>query len=93
MTKKQSYTDEFKQGAVALVIEQGLSVAEVGRRLGTSSKNVSRWVADSKTPAVNNTVESELLAKIKKLEKENKILHMERELLKKAATFFAKESS
>ena len=44
MSSKRSYTEEFKQGAVDLVVNESLSVGEVGRRLSTSPKNVSRWV-------------------------------------------------
>ncbi len=45
MTKKmQEYTEEFKQGAVNMVLKEGLSRSDVGRRLDTSCKNVSRWV-------------------------------------------------
>lgn len=41
---RRNYTKEFKADAVGLVIEQGYSSAEVGRRLGFSEKNVNRWV-------------------------------------------------
>ena len=41
MSSKRSYTEEFKQGAVDLVVTEGLSTGEVGRRLGTSPKNIS----------------------------------------------------
>ena len=95
--KKQSYTEEFKAGAVKLVTEQDLSHSEVGRRLGTSSKNVSRWVQeqqDATEARITNTESSaELKARIKALEKENTRLKMERDILKKATAFFAKEST
>jgi transposase len=41
---RQKYTKEFKNDAIKLVIEQGYSTNEVGRRLGISQSNVSRWV-------------------------------------------------
>ena len=44
---RQKYTKEFKNDAVKLVIEQGYSTNEVGRRLGISQSNVSRWVLES----------------------------------------------
>ena len=43
MSSKRSYTEEFKQGAVDLMVTEGLSAGEVGRRLGTSPNNISRW--------------------------------------------------
>ena len=91
----RSYTEEFKQGAVDLVVKEGLSTGEVGRRLGTSPKNVSRWVQEfavrrkSPSSAVND--DKELLQQLALLEKENNRLRKEREILKKAAAFFANE--
>ena len=47
MTRKhQEYTDEFKQGAVKMVLKEKMTRSDVGRRLGTSSKNVARWVKE-----------------------------------------------
>ena len=93
---RQSYTKEFKNGAVKLVIEQGYSSREVGRRLGVSQTNVSRWVRDYRQenePSVNGGASrSELEEEVRRLHKENRRLRMEREILKKAAAFFANES-
>ena len=94
---RQKYTQEFKNDAVKLVIEQGYSTNEVGRRLGTSQSNVSRWVLEyhqENEPSVNGgATRSELEKEVKRLHKENQRLRMEREILKKAAAFFANESS
>jgi len=76
--KRPNYTKEFKQDAVKLVIEQRYSCPEVGRRPGVATSNVTR---------------RDLEAENRRLKKENKRLEMEREILKKAAAFFAKESS
>jgi transposase len=90
------YTKEFKQDAVNLVIEQGYSANEVGRRLGVSQTNVSRWVReyrrDQQDLAEGGVTRKELEAEIRRLRKENQRLQMEREILKKATAFFAKES-
>jgi len=90
------YTKEFKQDAVNLVIEQGYSANEVGRRLGVSQTNVSRWVReyrrDQQDLAEGGITRKEMEAEIRRLRKENQRLHMEREILKKATAFFAKES-
>jgi transposase len=93
---RQDYTKEFKNDAVKLVIEQGYSSNEVGRRLGVNQTNVSRWVREYRResePSVNGgATRSELEKEVKRLHKENQRLRMEREILKKAAAFFANES-
>jgi transposase len=93
---RQHYTKEFKKDAVKLVVEQGYSSNEVGRRLGVNQTNVSRWVREYRQqndPPVDGAASrSELEAENKRLLKENQRLQMERDILKKAAAFFAKES-
>jgi transposase len=93
---RQHYTKEFKSDAVKLVLEHGYSANEVARRLGISQTNVSRWVREYRQenePSVpGGATRSELEAEVKRLRKENQRLQMEREILKKAAAFFAKES-
>ena len=95
--KRPKYTKEFKEDAIKLVTEQGYSSLEVGRRLGINSSNISRWVRqyrqDQEDIADGGVTRKELEEKIRRLEKENKRLEMEREILKKAAAFFAKESN
>ena len=93
---RQHYTKEFKNDAVKLVVEQGYSSNEVGRRLGVNQTNVSRWVREYRQqndPPVDGAASRrELEAENKRLLKENQRLQMERDILKKAAAFFAKES-
>ncbi len=93
---RRTFTQEFKDDAVSLVIDQGYSCAEVARRLGVRENNVNRWVREYRK---RNEVESadglsrdEMEAELKRLRKENKRLQMERDILKKAAAFFANES-
>ncbi len=92
---RRKYTQEFKKEAVKLITEQGYSYAEAGRNLGVNPNLLSRWKKEIEgisgtglTPASAVSVQSEL----KRLRKENKRLRMEREILKKAAAFFVKES-
>ena len=100
MKKKEhngkKYTKEFRQDAIDLVISQGYSTSEVGRRLGICQSNVSRWVREYRKEQQEITEggvsRKELEAEIRRLKKENERLQMEREILKKAAAFFAKES-
>jgi transposase len=94
---RQNYTKEFKNDAVKLIVEQGYSCNEVGRRLGVNQTNVSRWVREYRhendPPVEGGASRSELEAENNRLRKENQRLQMERDILKKAAAFFAKESS
>ena len=93
---RRNYTKEFKIDAVSLVIEQAYSSAEVGRRLGVSENNVNRWVRQyrdqNESKSTDGLTRDQLEAELKRLRKENKRLEMEREILKKAAAFFANES-
>lgn len=86
------YTKEFKEEAAKLVTEHGFSQAEAGRRLGVTDKNIYRWVKDSKIPKPPQksllTADQE---ELKQLRKEVTQLRLEREILKKAAAFFARE--
>lgn len=90
----RKYTLEFKQEAIKLVIDHGYSQVEAARRLGISEKNINRWVLASKNQAPSKaeklTSEQE---EIKRLRKENDRLRMEKEILKKAAAFFANEKN
>ena len=94
--KRPKYTKEFREDAVKLVTEQGYSSNEAGRRLGISQSNISRWVReyrrDQEDMADGGITRKELEDKIRRLEKENRRMEMEREILKKAVAFFAKES-
>jgi transposase len=85
------YSQEFKEEAAKLVIEHGYSQAEAGRRLGVSDKNINRWVKLFNNPLASrdkSTLEQE---ELKRLRKEVTQLRLEREILKKAAAFFAQE--
>ncbi len=93
--QRREFTAEFKHDAVKLVTEQGYSCTEAGRRLGVNHTNLSRWVRAYKDQLENKTEPGSaqnLEAEVKRLRKENKRLLMEREILKKAAAFFANES-
>jgi transposase len=90
---RRRFTDDFKRDAVKLVIEQGYNTSEASRRLGVSQSNISRWVRQYRQSTENPSgTDRELEAENKRLRKENQRLLMEREILKKAAAFFASES-
>jgi transposase len=90
------YTKEFKEEAVKMVTEAGLSVPEVARRVSVSTSTIAYWVKMAKEGRLSNggkqrpiTEEQMELARLKR---ENAELKMERDILKKAAAYFAKES-
>jgi len=87
----RKFTREFKEEAVKLVTEKKYSQAEAARVLGIDSKNISRWI---RIFAADNSVGKQVSSEqeeIKRLRKEIERLAMEREILKKAAAFFANE--
>jgi transposase len=86
------YSREFKISAVKLVNEQGYSVVEAAKSLGIDPTNVRDWVKKfGNEPEATPTGEGALKAELRRLRQENARLLMEREILKKAAAFFAKE--
>lgn len=94
---RRKFTREFKQEAVRLVTEQGYSVKEAAENLGIGENMLRRWKneleANGKVafPGNGNLISPE--EELRRLREENKRLRMEREILKKAAAFFAKESN
>lgn len=91
-TKRQykTYTREFKEEAVALVVEQGYSIREAANALGISSSLLYDWKKKAQEQG-DSTVTADEKAELLKLRKEVKQLRMEKEILKKASAFFAKE--
>ena len=93
---RRSYTDEFKAGAIRLVIEEGKTIPQVARDLDLTASALRIWVERARAdlgkakPGVLTTAEKEELAKLRKDVRE---LRMERDILKKATAFFAKENS
>ena len=91
---RRTFTREFKVSAVQLVNHQGYTVGAAAKSLGVDPNCLRGWVAklgaDAGTaPAGEGAVQSEL----RRLRKENARLLMERDILKKAAAFFAKEQT
>jgi len=97
MAERKRYTKEFKLDAVSLVLEQGHTRTEVAKKLEISSQLVGRWVKeyqqdeDGQAFRGNGKLTPEQ-AEIRQLREENKRLKMERQILKEATVFFAKET-
>ncbi|SEL81876.1 transposase [Colwellia chukchiensis] len=89
--KPRNYTDEFREEAVKLVTEQGYTVTEAAKSLGITTKLLYNWKDKLAKQASGEALSKDERAELVKLRKENKRLLMEREILKKASAFFAKE--
>jgi len=89
----QRYTPEFKDEAVRQIIERGHSVAEVSERLGVSSHSLYKWVNAVK-PNKTEQHAAELVeakSEVLRLRAQLRRMEEERDILKKAARYFAKE--
>ena len=89
---RRAFTDEFKAGAVRLVLEEGKTVGQVARDLDLTETALREWVNRARADRTKGrtgltTAEREELARLRK---ENRELRTERDILKKAAAFFAK---
>ena len=92
---KRRFTEEFKAGAVALVLDQGKSVGEVARDLDLTPSALRQWVERARADRTKGRtgLTTEERTELARLRKEVRELRMERDILKKAAAFFAKEST
>ena len=88
------YTPEFKDEAVRQVADRGYSVAEVADRLGVSAHSLHKWVKAVKPDQTSQQVTELIEAKseILKLRAQLRRVEEEREILKKAARYFAREA-
>jgi len=89
--KRREYTEDFKRDAVALVIEQGYKASEAARSLGIGDNLIRRWKREFEEEASGAGLSSDEREELKRLRKENRMLRMEKEILKKASAYFAKE--
>jgi transposase len=93
---RRRFTDEFKAGAVRLVLVEGKSITRVAKDLGVAVSGLGRWVERARADQGNSkrgTLTTEEKEELARLRKEVRELRLEREILKKAAAFFAKESA
>lgn len=95
--QRRNYDDEFKPAAIRLVTVNGHGVSETARNLGINANMLSRWKREdeAKQPAASTDdgISSQEKEELRQLRNEVKRLRMEREILKKAAQFFANEST
>ena len=91
---RRQFSEEFRAGAVRLVVDEGKRVGAVARELDLTPSSLTKWVSQARADRSQGktgltTAEREELARLRK---ENRILQEERDILKTAAAFFAKQS-
>lgn len=92
MSKKQTrrhYPKEFKEETVALVTEQGYSVAKAAESVGITTGLFYKWKAAIEAERSGQVLSEDEREELKRLRKENRELKLEKEILKKASAFFA----
>lgn len=92
---QRRFTQEFAQEAVRLVETSGRTQREIAIDLGIGLSTLRRWIDKRRETEMETPPErqEDFAAELKRLRRENEILRQEREILKRAATFFAKEGS
>jgi transposase len=94
--KRPVYSDEFKRDAVRLVVEEGYSFKAACDAVGVCQQSLRAWhvkLAPPPEPCGDDATVEELRDELKRLRKQLKRTELEREILKKATAYFAKEST
>lgn len=96
------YTKEFKESTVQLALNSDKSVIEIGKDLDINHKTIYSWIQvykqahnikiDGRRKHPQSTVKENINEEMKQLRAENKVLKQERDILKKAAAYFAREA-
>ena len=91
---RRQFSEEFKAGAVRLVLDEGKTVGAVSRELDLTASALSLWVRQARADRTKGKsgLMKEEREELARLRKENRILAEERDILKKAAAFFAKQN-
>ena len=89
--KNKTYTTQFKEETVALVTEQGYTVIEAAKAVGVLPNQIYNWKQRLDDEASGARLTGEDREELLKLRKEVKKLRIEKEILKKASAYFAKE--
>jgi len=96
MGRHSKYPEEFRRETVQLVLTTDKSMAEVARDLGINYKTLGNWVRSEQAKTARDRAPGALSenerVELKRLKKENAELKVEREILRKAAAYFAKET-
>ena len=96
MNQQRRFTKEFEDEAVRLVRTSGRTQREIAEDLGVGLSTLVRWIGRSRDRAAEApvaTASPDMAAELKRLRRENEILRQERNILKRATAFFAREGS
>ena len=96
MTKQKRFTKEFEDEAVRLLGTSGQTKRQIADDLGVGLSTLTRWMARRRDRAMDmpdTSASQDALVELKRLRRENEILRQERDILKRATAFFAKEGS
>ena len=97
MSTSRKFTEAFRQEAVRLAQSSERPRSEIAADLGIGSSTLDRWIARDREKIMNDPTlapaDEDMAAELKRLRRENGILRQERDILKKAAAFFAREGS
>ncbi len=91
--KHRRHSEEFKREAVKLVLDEQLSVAEAARNLGIHPNLLRNWKQRIESENEDTSLTEDERMEVARLRAENRRLRMERDILKKAAAFFANEKN
>ena len=91
--ERREFTEEFRQETVRLLETSGRTIAQVAEDLGLGLSTVTRWKRRYREADLLAGPHEDTAKELARLRKENETLRQEREILKRAATFFAKEGS
>ena len=89
--KRSNFPEDFKREAVSLVTEQGYKISEAARSPDVGANLIGRWCRQFEEEASGIRLSGDEREELKRLRKENRQLRMEKEILKKASQYFAKE--
>ena len=87
----QRYPEEFKIEAAKQILEHGHSVADVSRRLGVSTHSLYKWMKWQQIPVAQRLEQASQSEEMRRLKAELKRVTEERDILKKAAAYFARQ--
>ncbi len=90
---QRPYPPEFRREAVRLALTSGRTRREMAEDLGIGLSTLTRWLREDRDASEPSEAALDIHAELKRLRRENAVLKQERDILKKAAAFFAKEGS
>ncbi|TWG22837.1 transposase [Micromonospora palomenae] len=95
MARQSKYPEEFRRQAAALVLDSGRTIRDVGRELGVNHETLRNWVAQlrqERDGGQSSSLSGDERAQLLRLRRQVAQLELEKEILKKAAVFFARET-